>query len=326
MKFQVYRASASSYLDSKFLANEKKVLESIDNVEYIQSLQQYDGNSQLILITNTHTNPELFPQPILNKTALMVHPNSGFDNLTTEFIDRCKFPIVIGNPIRANAVVEYTLGCLFGHFTQIPQHHHWHEKRSWERKLVRDQKILLLGHGTIGKSLAQALNSIVNDFKVFDPNVPAQNIPYEVSNQWSDEILDQVSVLLFAASLNESSRNMLNSSNIKNLSSDCLIINPARGELIEEEALLNFLQKNPKSFAFLDVFSKEPFEPGFASQIKNLNKTSHIAGIHNKLNADIMSFEYLIVNDFVSRFRSNLLNEFQSEYSECLLNQEALSL
>ena len=103
MKFQVYRTHASSYQDSKYLANEKKILEDISDVEYIQTLQQYEAGSKLILLTNTHTNTELIPRRILQETVLLVHPNSGHDNISEEFRKSVDFPIIVGNPTEPKA-------------------------------------------------------------------------------------------------------------------------------------------------------------------------------------------------------------------------------
>ena len=322
MEFQVYRANASSYQDSKFLANEKKIIEGIEGASYIRSLQEYRPKFPLIIISNTHTNPDFIPESILEKTALIIHPNSGYDNLSPDFIKNSHFPIVVGNPIRSNAVAEYTLSCLFHFFTQIPQHFHWHEQRRWERQLIRDQKFLILGHGNIGKILAKSLTPLVNNLTVFDPAMGKQDLPYRIENCWHDDLLDQVSVLLVAASLNETSFEMISSKNIGKLSHQSLIINPARGEIINEDALFYFLQKNPNSYAYLDVFSQEPFTPGFGSQLKNLNKTSHIAGAYGKLNADIISFEYLVIKDFIKLYKENSVDKFNREYSECILNQQ----
>jgi D-3-phosphoglycerate dehydrogenase len=319
MQFQVYRTSASSYQDSKFLSNEKKILESLEGVEYIQSLKDYKPGSKLILISNTHTDPKVIPHNILEQTSLLVHPNSGFDNLTQEFRSQVNFPIIIGNPIRANAVSEYILSALFQHFTTIPTHYHWHPERSFPRKLIRDQKILILGYGHIGKLVATALQPLCPNLVIFDPNMSEQHLPYKVLNSWDDQILAEKSCLIVAASLNPTSHGMINESNISKLAADCLIINPARGEIIKQDSLLTFLNKNPESFAFLDVFDQEPFPPGLGHDLKNLNKTSHIAGVYSKLKSDMISFELLVIKDFIQRYQQNNMDEFKAEYSECIL-------
>lgn len=319
MKFQVYRTHASSYQDSKYLANEKKILEDISDVEYIQTLQQYEPGRKLILLTNTHTNTELIPRRILQVTVLLVHPNSGHDNLSDEFRKSVDFPIIVGNPIRANAVAEYTLASIFQHFSLIPNHHHWQADRNFPRKLLRDQNIVLIGHGTIGRILASSLYPLCPKLQVYDPFKDPQHIPYPVTNDWNSEIIKGANIVIIAASLNDSSHKFLNSEKISQVAGDCLIVNPARGEIVDEEALLQFLQKNPKSRAFLDVFEREPFEPGYAGQISNLNKTSHIAGMYHKLNSDIVSFEYLVIKDFVEKYKQNSLASFKTDYEECLL-------
>ena len=113
MKIQVYRTGASSYQNSSFLKKEQTLLENITGVKYINSLKETVKDLPFILVTNTHTNMDEIPEVILNKTALMIHPNSGHDNISDEFIKEAAFPIVVGNPIRSNAVVEYIMSCIF---------------------------------------------------------------------------------------------------------------------------------------------------------------------------------------------------------------------
>lgn len=325
MKLQVYRTNASSYQSSLFLSKEQRVLEEIEGIKYIQSLKEIDQDLPFILITNTHTKPKEISANILDKTVLMIHPNSGHDNICTDFVKNSPFPIIVGNPIRANAVVEYSLSCLFHHFTQIPNHQHWSETREWDRKLLRDQKVLILGHGHIGKMLRQSLNPLCREVKVYDPFETETQFSKDIHTKWDENIFNDVSVLLIAASLNPTSFQLINSSILKKLSPDCLIINPARGEIIKELDLIQFLQKNPKSFAYMDVFEKEPFTPGYLNELSNINKTSHIAGVYEKLNNDIISFEYLIIKDFIEHYKCDNVSNFHQEYQECLLTEEVLA-
>lgn len=318
MKVQVYRTSASSYQNSKFLTNEQRALEEINGVKYIRSLKEIDESIPFILISNTHTKPEELSKLVLENTELLIHPNSGHDNISSKFIEDSKFPIIIGNPIRANAVAEYTLSCLFHHFTPMQNHLHWSQDRTWDRKLLRDQKVIIIGHGHIGSLLTSSLSPLCREVKVLDPNKEGD----QAISSWDESIFDGVNILILAADLNKSSHSMINYSILKRLSSHCLIINPARGELIKEAELVEFLQKNPKAYAFLDVFENEPFGPGYLHDLENINKTSHIAGVFERLNNDIISFEYLIIKDFVRHLEQQSIDQFISDYSDCLLNTE----
>lgn len=322
MKVQVYRTAASSYQNSQFLSKEKKILEEIPGVKYIQSLKDIERDYPFILITNTHTNPEEISKLVLDNTLLVIHPNSGHDNFKREFVKESPFPIVLGHPIRANAVVEYTLSCLFHNFTAIDNHSHWSTNRIWNRKLLRDQKALIIGHGHIGKILTQSLMPLCREVKVYDPHVPSSAFEGTLLSEYSEEMFDGVSILIMASDLNPTSKHMINSKVLKRLNTQNIIINPARGDLIVEDDLIKYLQKNPKSSCYLDVFSKEPFNPGYLNELKNVNKTSHIAGVFDRLNNDIISFEYIVINDFLNHYNSNALENFHSEYRECLLTEQ----
>ena len=310
--------NASPYQNSKFFAREKRILEEIPNAKYLSSLRELDPNLPVILITNTHTAPEEIAPALLEQTVLMIHPNSGHDNYQKEFVKNASFPIILGNPIRSHAVFEYTLSCIFHHFIQVPSHQHWSDSREWNRKLLRDQKVVILGYGHIGKLLERTLSSICQSVTVIDPYVKANGIfPSLHLDQLSD-----VNILIAAASLTDSSYKMIKSDELKKLSPEALIINPARGGIICEESLIHFLQQNPLAKAFLDVFEEEPFKPGLYNQLENLNKTSHIAGVHKKLNQDIISFEYLIIKDFIQLADQNKTADFFGQYQECLLTED----
>lgn len=317
MNVQVYRTNVSSYQNSQFLANEKRVLEEIEGVKYVQSLQEITDDP-FILISNTHTKPEEVPKNILDKTILMIHPNSGHDNIPNSFLKESSFPIVVGNPIRANAVCEYTLSSIFQHYTQIPNHQFWPTTREWNRKLLRDQRVLILGYGHIGKLLFESLSPICREVSAYDPLITEDS--NGLTGKWSEDLFDNISILIVAASLTDTSKQLINSNILNRLAQENLILNPARGEIIVEKDLVQYLQKNPNSFCFLDVFEREPFKPGHLNELNNLNKTSHIAGVYDRLNKDIISFEYLIINDFINSYRINQTNDFKNEYNGCLIN------
>ena len=323
MKFQVYRTNASSYQDHNFFQQEKSKLEEIEGVKYLSSLKEITEELPFILLTNTHTVPSELPAPMLDKTILMVHPNSGYDNFDINFVQAASFPIVTGNPIRSHAVVEYILSCIFHHYTSIPNHFHWSSSRTWNRKLLRDQKVMILGHGHIGKILSKSLMPLCRELIVFDPYVES-DFEDNIIQTWDDQLLDGVEILILASGLNKTNQHFLSQTKLKKLDSTCLIINAARGELIDESDLIQFLKKNPAIQCYLDVFNTEPFSPGHLHDIKNLNKTSHIAGVHSHLNQDIIDFEYKVIKDFIQFQQNHTAEMFDENYKHCLLKNRII--
>tara|TARA_B100001971_G_scaffold215192_1_gene259835 strand:+ start:87756 stop:88739 length:984 start_codon:yes stop_codon:yes gene_type:complete len=325
MSYQVYRTNSSSYQDTEFFNREKNDLENVEEVKYIKSLTELDDQSPFILLSNTHTVPEELPEVLLDNTVLMIHPNSGHENIPKNFVQKVDFPIILGNPIRSHAVVEYIMSCLFHHFTPMTNQQYWSHDRKWERGLLRDQKVLIIGHGNIGKIVFQTLKPLCSSVEVVDPYIEESHFNKWVHKDFSNIDLSQKSIVIVAASLTSTSRGLINSEFLKKIPQDATLINPARGEIINETDLITHLQKNERFFAFLDVFEKEPFNPGHMFEIKNVNKTSHIAGVYSELNNDIIKFEKYIIEKFVHYHQQGKIDAFKAEFTDFLLKESSIN-
>lgn len=300
MKIQVLRLNSSSYQDHEFIQLEKSTLEKLKDIEYVQSVSDLDSGFKYILITNTHTEVDKIADNILKNTVLIVHPNSGHDNITQDFVTDAKFSILRGNKIRANAVSEYVLSCIFKHFTEIKNHLIWDRYRKWDRKLISDLKILILGDGHIGSKVASCLAPLVKKLEIVDPNLKVESINPKKSISCAQSCFEKVDVLIIAADLNSSSRHLIDSEKLDQMSDDVVVINAARGEIVKQQDLERHLRLNPRSFAYLDVFSNEPFDSSDFKNLRNVNKTSHIAGIFENLNLKIIEFEKEVIEDFLA--------------------------
>ena len=325
MKAQVYRTNSSSYQDRSFFQKEKELLESIPGITYIKSLTEIQPEIPFILITNTHTQPQELPSTLLEKTVLLVHPNSGHDNFSKEFVQSAKFPVVLGNPIRSNPVAEYILSCIFHHFTPIKPHAYWSEDRKWDRKLLRDQRVLLFGMGLIGKMVFQSLSPLCQEIVVVDPYAEGNFNHAQIKRELSDDILKDKTIVIVCASLTESSKAMIDQNFLKKISPEALIVNAARGEIIQEQELSAWLRKNENARAYLDVFQEEPFRPGHMSDVRNASKTSHIAGVHANLGDDIIEYERRIIQDFCDFTDKNDLDGFKNKHKDLLLTEDSIN-
>ena len=124
---KITRLRSSSYQRSDYLNFEGARLVGIENTQYCYDKVPESG--PLVLITNTQLDFDEINQDILSRTQLIIHPNSGFDNIPRSIIQDYDFPIILGNPIRANAVAEYSLSCLFHHMSSVPFQKGWQAGR-----------------------------------------------------------------------------------------------------------------------------------------------------------------------------------------------------
>jgi phosphoglycerate dehydrogenase-like enzyme len=317
--YQVIRTHTSPYHHSNFLEEEKNKINSINGLKYVPIAQARAIPS--ILLTNTHSDLSKLPTPILVNTKLIIHPNSGFDNFLHDLNLISNTPVILGNSIRAQSVVEYCLGAIFQNKLNIPHHQQWEKSRTWERKLLRENRVWIFGHGHIGEKMALTLETLGLEVHVVDPFSKNKSIRHY--NHWKEGELEKADICISALSLNPSTKDYFNKDFFSSVKKDLLFINASRGAVVDELALKTFLRLSPQAYAFLDVFSEEPFHLEW-NDLSNLTKTSHIAGVDRQLDQRIIEFEFQILNEFLMQDLQTFLRYHQQDHLQSKLNREGI--
>lgn len=302
-KLRIYRTSTSPYFPSNFNQREKTALENL-NAEMVS------GFPCDVLITNTHTDFSKIKDADLAELKLIMHPNSGYDNYNADIVKKLKIPVIVGNSIRAQAVAQYILSTLFAQIVPVNNQTTWSSGREFNRPLLGDLNVTIIGHGQIGQILEKTLKPLVKTHTIHDPFKKMEGV------------VDGADVLILACGYNFSNHHMVNESFLKKLSPNALIINAARGELVDTKALINFLKQNPKASAVLDVFEKEPNDFKEFAGLENILTTSHIAGVFNGIDQATIDFETTVLNDFLNN--PNFETKYHAENLQNRLYEEGL--
>lgn len=291
----VIRTHTSPYQAANFADLERQALLEIPHINYI-SLAEFDPDIDTVLITNTHTKLSTLPREVLEKTCLIIHPNSGYDNFTDDYPLIEETPLVIGHKIRAQGVAEYSLNCLFEGAGPLPQHLIWDKSRMWDRLLISERNIWVFGHGHIGRIVADTLKSLGAKVTVVDPYIHDCN--HDLLPHWKEGNLREADVVISCMGLNQTNHKYFGEDFFQHANPNLLFINGARGKLVDEVALRDFLKAHPKAFAFLDVFAEEPINEGWQN-FPQVWKTSHIAGVSKNLDQRIIDFEVEVLKDYL---------------------------
>lgn len=290
---KLFRADISPYQANNYGARERALLQD-NGFTWSEELTDAD-----ILITNTHTLLDRFSQSELNNLKLVIHPNSGYDNFTPAQIEALPCPLILGNQIRAKSVTNYALASLFHALGTPPWQPSWDKARAWSRRSLEFMQVQIIGHGHIGKLLEAALAPISKKICVYDPYQDQMNLD-----------LKNADIILFACSLNRANHNFLNQARLSELKDDCIIINPARGKLINRSELIKWLNDHPRAQAYLDVFEEEPTD--LSKFPSNAFCTSHIAGVDDKLDERIMNFVLSVCQDFKQLSSNDFTQKWQN--------------
>lgn len=137
----------------------------------------------------------------------------------------------------------------------------------------------IVGCGHVGKDLAQILRAfgcplLVHDIRVF----PEFYATHQIEAVGLDELLARSDVVTLHVPLDDSTRGMLDARRLALLKSDAVLINVARGGLVDELTLKRMLQEKRLAAAAFDVFNSEPPADNELLMLPNFLATPHIGG------------------------------------------------
>ncbi|MDX9851045.1 MAG: hydroxyacid dehydrogenase [Anaerolineaceae bacterium] len=188
----------------------------------------------------------------------------------------------------ARTVAETTLGLMIvgqKRIWQLAQHVRdggWRDAPVWDRwyacELYRNN-VGIIGASNVGRHVIELLKPFKPNVLLFDPFVTAEEAQKLGATKVElEELLSQSDVVSIHAPANAQTHHMLNAAGLALMKDNALLINTARGTLIDEQALIGELQKG-RFFAFLDVTDPEP--PAADSPLRTLDNVvvvPHIAG------------------------------------------------
>jgi D-3-phosphoglycerate dehydrogenase len=207
----------------------------------------------------------------------------GIDNVDVDAATRRG--IVVANAPESTVVsaAEHTIGLLVALTRNIPQAHAALKQGRWERKTyggveLAGKTLGVLGFGRIGQQVARRAAGLGMRVVAYDPFVAADRF-----RELGVERLEDITGVYAAADfitlhlpLTEETRASLGAEAFAQMRDGVRIVNAARGELIDEDALLAALRSGQVGGAALDVFSSEPYS-GPLLELDNVVATPHLA-------------------------------------------------
>jgi len=207
----------------------------------------------------------------------------GIDNVDVDAATRRG--IVVANAPESTVIsaAEHTIGLLVALTRNIPQAHAALKQGRWERKKyggveLADKTLGVLGFGRIGQQVARRAAGLGMRVVAYDPFVAPDRF-----RELGVERLEQLDDVYAAADfitlhlpLTDETRGSVGTDAFTKMRHGVRIVNAARGELIDEDALLDALRSGKVGGAALDVFSTEPYS-GPLLELDNVVATPHLA-------------------------------------------------
>jgi (S)-sulfolactate dehydrogenase len=163
----------------------------------------------------------------------------------------------------------------------------------WPRLTLRGReaagkRLGLVGLGAIARAVAQRASTLEMKISAYDPYLPAEDEAWNaVEHTPLPKLLSCSDIITLHVPLTDETRHVVNVGTIKTMKQDAIIINAARGGVIDEDAIIAALKRERLGGAALDVFENEPLDApggGRFADVPNLILTPHVAGLSDEAN------------------------------------------
>ena len=196
----------------------------------------------------------------------------------------------------AESVADQTMGLILGELRYIARHNHEIKSGEYFEKLnavgrsdylgsfnwmeANGKTLGLIGYGQVGRRVAKRAQAFDMIVKVFDPYIDEELLRHDNCEPIDLETLLQESDFIsIHAALSPNTRHMINSDAFSKMNKTAVLINTARGSIIDEKALYDALKNETIASAAIDVVEEDPIKPDNSLiSLKNITLTPHTGG------------------------------------------------
>jgi D-3-phosphoglycerate dehydrogenase len=243
-----------------------------------ESIGEYDA---IVIRSGTQLTAELIERA--ERLKVIGRAGVGVDNVDVDAATRRG--IVVANAPESTVVsaAEHAIGLLVALARHIPQAHAALKQGRWERSLhggieLEGKTLGVLGFGRIGQQVARRAIGLGMRVVAYDPFVARDRLR-ELGAERAErpeDLLAEAEFLTLHLPLTPETTETIDAAAIARMPDGARLVNAARGELVDEGALLEALRSGKLAGAALDVFAAEPYS-GPLLELDNVVVTPHLA-------------------------------------------------
>lgn len=251
-----------------------------------EALQGYEG---LIVRSKLMITPAVLAKA--DKLQFIARAGAGVDNIDERVVTSGKVVLLNAAEGNRNAVGEHCVGLLLSLLRNIARSDRQVRNKVWLREENRGEEIGgktvgLIGYGNMGQAFARCLSSFGCEVLAYDLTPDGKGNQYARFTQL-EELYAKADVLSLHIPLNERNYHFADEAFFRSFRKNIWFMNTARGEVVDQEALVRQLQSGKVKGAALDVLENEKPRTLTVHQLKNFTfltqspnvvLTPHIAG------------------------------------------------
>jgi D-3-phosphoglycerate dehydrogenase len=260
----------------------------MDPEELKSVIDQYDG---ILIRSATKLTSNILAD--CKNLKVVGRAGVGVDNVDLETATKNKI-LVMNTPLgNLEATAELTIGLMFSLYRHIHLANQSTHDGKWEKSKfmgteLKGKTLGIVGFGNIGQRVAEmasviGMNIITNSNSASDKDLSKSG----ASKVSTEQLLTDSDIVSLHTKLNDDTKNMLNKTSIATMKPSAVIINCARGGLINEADLKDCLNNDVIAGAAIDVYEKEPATENVMFGAKNLLLTPHLGASSKEAQSNV---------------------------------------
>jgi phosphoglycerate dehydrogenase-like enzyme len=217
---------------------------------------------------------------------LIAKLGTGIDNVDLDSAAAHGVPVIHTPGLNARSVAEHTVTLTLSVAHRLSEHETIVQNGKWRDDiklgmLVSGKTVGIIGFGNVGQRTARMLSGFHVDTIAHDPYI--RTIQGEITGTKItdlDTLLEQSDIICINAELTEETRGLIDDEAFNKMGDNTILVNTARGPIVDTEALIGALKSGTLAGAGLDVFETEPLpEQSLLHKIDNVITTPHAAAM-----------------------------------------------
>ncbi len=237
---------------------EVAVAKGLSEAQLIDLIADYEA-----IIVRSKTSVTTSVIEAARRLKVIGRAGNGLDNIDVATATRRGIAVLNAPDVSSNSTAEFALAQLLSLSRNLPQAHASMRAGEWQPARfmgtqVMSKSVGVIGFGAVGRKFARLCLALKMEVLVHDPFLNFENEEAGIEAVTLEELLSRADYVSLHCPLTERTRLLIDAVKLAQMKPGARLINCARGELIDETALLEALQSGRLAGAALDVYASEP--------------------------------------------------------------------
>lgn len=278
--------------------------------ELLETIDQYDG---IIVRSRTKVTKEVIENA--KNLKIIARAGVGVDNIDVDAATDHGILVVNAPQSTSITVAEHAMGLMLSLSRKIAIADASVKAGKWEKSKfmgmeLRNKTLGVIGMGRIGSQVVKRSKAFEMDVIVYDPYITeetAKELGVEITTL--DDLVQKADVMTIHVPLTPETKGLISKDELAKMKDNAILLNCARGGIIDEADLYDALKERPELKAGLDVFENEPLENSPLTTLDNVVLTPHIAASTKEAQRDAAIIVAKEVKEVINgNTPSNVLN------------------